>query len=329
MLVVWGHEEVRVVVRAPHGVAVVADDLPGLPAVLRSPDLAPIGFLTVPRCPVTRLDEGVDAVRVRSRDRHLYLPHLAHRQAVALLPLPRGPAVVAHEQPAARPAALPPPRLDVNLPHPRKQLARVGRIHRERRAARVLVDEEHVLPARAAVRRPKHAALRLRAVGVPQCAREHHLRVGRMHHHPADPARLLEPHPRPRLARVHGLEDPFADRDVAPDARLTRARPHDARVGRRNRQRPDRGDRLIVEDRLPVDAGVGGLDNAARGGARVVDQRVTRHTGHRTHAVAGGADVPPAQLAVDIGVDPRGLLRETRHQRHGRADQHRSRTPHD
>jgi hypothetical protein len=49
---------------------------------------------------------------------------------------------------------------------------------------------------------------------------------------------------------------------------LARAGPYDARVGLCHGQGPDCGHVLVVEDRLPVDARVGGLPDAPGGGAR-------------------------------------------------------------
>ena len=56
----------------------------------------------------------------------------------------------------------------------------------------------------------------------------------------------------------------------------------------------------LVEDRRPVDAAVGRLEDAARRGADVVDLRVARHAHDRADAVADRADVP-----VGEGVEER------------------------
>ncbi len=73
---------------------------------------------------------------------------------------------------------------------------------------------------------------------------------------------------RPMWAHVlpasDGLVDPVADHvDVADGPGLAGARPDDRRVGRRDGQGADGGDLLVVEDRLPVDAAVRGLPDAA------------------------------------------------------------------
>src|SRR5262249_33521825 len=53
----------------------------------------------------------------------------------------------------------------------------------------------------------------------------------------------------------------------------------------------DGGDGLLVEDRLEVEAAVGGLPDSPRGGCGVVDERVARHARDATDAPArGGAD---------------------------------------
>ena len=73
--------------------------------------------------------------------------HLADRlrgQAVAGQLRPCGAAVARHEQAAAGPAALASPGVNLDLPHAGEQHPRVLRIHRDVRAAGVLVDEQRL-----------------------------------------------------------------------------------------------------------------------------------------------------------------------------------------
>ena len=97
------------------------------------------------------------------------------------------------------------------------------------------------------------------------------------------------------------LVDAVAGRDVAADVGLAGADVDDVRVGRGDGDRADRRDRLVVEDRLPVDAAVVGLPDAAGGRGRVVGERIARH--------AGDPRDPPAGRRADRAVVQAGELR--------------------
>src|SRR5581483_5446034 len=148
----------------------------------------------------------------------------------------------------------------------------------------------------------KNPALLLRSVRRAERAGNHDLRVGRVDHDAADPARLVEPHARPRLAGVGRFVDAVADGDVAANPRFAGAGPDDIRIRRRDSERSNRLGGLAVEDRAPVRAAVGGLVDAARRAAGVIHQRIAGNAGHRRNAVALGADEPPMEAAVHIGV---------------------------
>ena len=83
VLVVRGDRHARVVVRAPHRQVVVADHVPALAAVVAAEHLAGVRLLAVPRRAVAGLDERVDAVGVRVRDRDGDLADGPRGQAVA------------------------------------------------------------------------------------------------------------------------------------------------------------------------------------------------------------------------------------------------------
>src|SRR5207245_8138292 len=133
-------------------------------AVVRAPQLPALGLLVVPWHAVAGLDERVNAAWIRPRDGDRVLAGRLRRQAMAAQARPREAAVARHEQPAAGPSAFAAPRVDFELPHAGEDLPRVLRIHRQVRAAGVLVDEQRALPRLAAVRRPIDAALLLRPV---------------------------------------------------------------------------------------------------------------------------------------------------------------------
>ena len=93
--------------------------------------------------------------------------------------------------------------------------------------------------------------------------------------------------------------DPVAFPDVAADVGLARADPDDVGVGRRHRDRADRRYRLLVEDRLPLQAAVDRFPHAAGCGRSPVDARVAGNAGHARHAASGSrAD----QAVLEVGV---------------------------
>src|SRR6185295_13375146 len=173
---------------------------------------------------VSGLDQRVDAVRVRARDLHGDLPDRRGGQAVAGEARPGRAAVDRLEHTAAGTAAGASPGVDLDLPHAGERQARV-----------------------AGVTGAVDAALLLRTVGVAERAGQHDVRIARVDDDAADPPRRVEAAVRPRLAGVCRLVDAVADRDVAADERFAGAGPDDVRVRRRDRQRADRGHRLVVE----------------------------------------------------------------------------------
>src|SRR5258705_2172757 len=90
---------------------------------------------------------------------------------------------------------------------------------------------------------------------------------------------------------------------MAADPRFAGARPDDVRVGRRNRERANRGDRLIVEDGLPMRASVSGLEDPARSGAGVIGVRLTGHAADCADSVANRTDVTLSKRSQRLTAD--------------------------
>ena len=82
---------------------------------------------------------------------------------------------------------------------------------------------------------------------------------------------------------------PFAAADV-----------DDVRIGRGDGEGADGAGRLVVEDRLPGAAGVGGLPDAAVVDADVEDVRLAGNAGRADGAAAAErADHPPAHAVIE------------------------------
>ena len=165
---------------------------------------------------------------------------------------PRVAAVGGPPEPRVRASARHRPRHALGLPHRREQHARVVRIQREVDGPRPLAPEEHVLPGGAAVAGAEHAALAVRAPGMPQRRHVHGVGVSRVHAHPADVAAIAEAEVPPRAAPVVGAIDAVAVGDVAADARLAGADVDHVRRGRAPpRSRPPRRSRRSRRRRSP------------------------------------------------------------------------------
>ena len=303
--VVGADETVVVVGGASAQVAGVVHQLPRRPSVERTPELAALGLAPVPGHPVAGLDQRVHPIGIGRGQTEVGLPHRQRRQPVAF-ELPPGVAAILREvDAAALSAALPSPGVHLHGPHPGEEPARVGGVHLDAGSARVLVHEEHMLPALAAVRGAKDAARLLRTVGVAQGSHVYDIRIVRMDddaRHARRPS-LAEPHVTPRPACVGGLVDPGSERDVRANVGLARPGPHDRRVRGRYRERPDRVIRLVVEDGLPVLAAVRGLPDPARSRSRVVGQGISGNPYHRGKAVAHRPDVSIPELLVGLRGD--------------------------
>src|SRR6185437_5608682 len=90
--------------------------------------------------------------------------------------------------------------------------------------------------------------------------------------------------------------------DVAADVRLASADVHDTGITRRDGDRTDRPDRLVVEDRLPVRAAVGALPDAATRRAGVIRVGIARHASDGVGAVPLRADEPPLERGQECAV---------------------------
>ena len=139
------------------------------------------------------------------------------------------------------------------------------------------------------------------AVRMAEHRHEQPIRVGGIDHHVGDHLAVAQPEMRPRRAGVGGLVHAVAGGQVGADDAAAAPDIDDVRVGRRHGDRADRAGGLVVEDRHPVGAVVGGAPHAA-----VVEADV-EHVGLAGHAVegarapgAGRTDRAPVHVAIEI-----------------------------
>jgi hypothetical protein len=108
----------------------------------------------------------------------------------------------------------------------------------------------------------------------------------------------------PRPARVGRFVDAVADRQVRTLQSLAAPDVDDLRIGRRDGDRADRLGRLIVEDRRPGVAVVGGLPDAAVVHADVKNVGLLNDARRADRpSAAERPDVPPAQFGIQRRID--------------------------
>ena len=279
---------------------VVGDALPGGAGVVRAVEPLPLARLVA--AAGRRRQQRVDAVGPARRDRQVGLHDLVGEAAGELAPVV---AAVGRLEDAAVAAAIVVvvlPRPLAALPEGRVDDLRVGRIDVDVVGAGVLVEEEHLLPALAAVGRAEDAALGIGAVGVSEHRGEDAVGVARVDGERRDLLPLLEAEVLPGLAAVGRLVDAVADREIGALQPLARADVERLRRRGSDRDGADRLRRLAVEDRLPGSAVVVRAPDAAVADADIEDAGVTRRPGEGAGATAAeGADVAPVHLLVERG----------------------------
>src|ERR1043166_2722833 len=134
--------------------------------------------------------------------------------------------------------------------HPRVKDVGVGRVGRDVTAGRLRIYIEDLLPALPAVGGLEDPTLLVRPPFASESAGIDEIRILRIDHDAGDLVRVGQSDLRPVLAGVDRLVHPVADRGVVARILLARADVDDVRIARRYRNRADRADVLLVEDRL-------------------------------------------------------------------------------
>ena len=108
----------------------------------------------------------------------------------------------------------------------------------------------------------------------------------------------------PGLARVGGLVHAVAHGEIGPDDARAGADVNDVGIGRRHGDGADRAGGLVVEQRRPGGAVVGGAPDAAVIEADVEDVGLAGHAGEGARAPgAGRADRAPVHLGIEPGIE--------------------------
>ena len=289
-------EHVRVVERPLPDAPLVVDQLPAVARVVTAEEPA-----------VVVLEERVDPVRIRARDRQPDPPDdaLLRHPRIARDLGPRVPAVDAFEHAAARPARRHRVLPTECLPQRHVEHVRVVAIQRDVNGTGPLVTEEDPLPAVPAVGAPEETALLARHPVLSERRDVDDVRVGRVDADLGDAVGVGEPDVFPGLAAVAAAVHAVARQDVAADARLAGADEDEVGVGFRHRDRAHRRRRdLEVGDGVPVVAAVGRLPEAAAGRAEIGFVRPALDAGDGDGAAAAvGAEVAPGVAGEEGGVE--------------------------
>src|SRR5581483_8141692 len=268
-------EDVREIPGALREAVVVGQLVPGVAAVVRAVQAAGFGF-----------DESIDAARAARSGRDSDAAVRTFGKAVAFEFFPGCAAVRGLIERASRTAAVEPPGCAHRLPHGGVENVRVGGIERDIDGAGLVVHIDDLLPGLAAVGGAEEAAFGVRAPGVAEGRDEDDVGIARVHDDAGDVARVVEADVRPGLTGVHGFIHPVAEGDVAANAGFAGADVDDVGIGRRHGNAADGRDRLLIEERNPGDAGVGGFPDAAGDRAEIIRVGIAGNAGDREDATA-------------------------------------------
>ncbi len=188
---------------------------------------------------------------------------------------------------------------------------------------------EHAQPVVSAVGGLVDAALVIGAVGVPERTDIDGACVGRVNQDAADLPGIIKADVLPCSSAIVASVHAIARCQIGPDIGLARAHVDHLGIRRSNSERTDGSDGLLVEDRLPDGAGIGGLPHAAIDAAEEKVLVAAGHTADGDHAACTKrADQSPAQTIEQLG---RKLLRACRHEcghaKEGYVDRQKLRTP--
>src|SRR5882757_3225092 len=115
----------------------------------------------------------------------------------------------------------------------------------------------------------------------------------------------------PRLARIGGLVDTIAGREIWPLQTLCAGNIDDVRLALGHGNGPDRAGRLTVPYAVPRRAGISRLPDTAVHGAQVKGGWLTGNAGQRTRTTRSHrANLTPLHVRIKLRIDL-GVCRET------------------
>src|SRR5215213_5511009 len=212
------------------------------------------------------------------------------------------PPILTAPESAVRTAATDLPEGAMGLPDGGVEDARIGAVDAQVNRTCFVADKEHVSPVGAAIVAFENATFRIGTEGVTQSRHPHDVRVVWVDADLADVACVAQPGVDPAPPGVGTAVDAVAMGDVDADGRLAGTGVDDVRVGRRNRQRADRGcGEEAIGHGLPVGAAISCLPDAAGHRAEVVGVRLAAAAGHGDHTAATkGSNAAPPEQPLDI-----------------------------
>src|SRR5207253_3021333 len=160
-------------------------------------------------------------------------------------------------------------------------------------------------------------AIGVGAVGVAERGDKYNIGIRRMNNDRTDVPGVFQADVSPGLPGVGGFVDTVSERDVAADAGFAGADIDDVGIRIRHGDGADGRDGLLIEERIPADAAIGGFPDASAGRAKVVGVRLARHPGHRQHAAATERpNKTPLHTAIGFRINLLRIRNESGQQQH-------------
>ena len=185
------------------------------------------------------------------------------------------------------------------LPHRGVDHLRITGLERQINRAGGIALTKHALPMRATIARTKHAAFGIRPVRMAKRSHEYGICIMRIDDNLADLLAVGQTNFRPGFSGIAGTIHAITLSDVGAHVGLTAADVNYFRIGRCNRQRANRTDRLLVENRLPGAASIECFPDAAIDGAEIEMLRLPGHARNRQYPPAPEwPKQTPMQVAV-------------------------------
>src|SRR5229473_4217189 len=209
------------------------------------------------------------------------------------------------------------PRRNARGPQHRVNRLRVRGIESEIGGAGVFVLVENFLESLSPVGGAENAALGVGAVRMALGGDENAVGIFRVDEDRGDLLRVVEVlQMRPGFSSVGRFVDTIAGREIGALQSFAAADIDDVRIGRSNGESADGAARLVVENRIPSVAEIGGLPDAAVDGGHVENVGLVRHAGDGNGAAsAERADAAPAHFGIELLIELLGVRRSAKNSR--------------